>query len=357
MVFGLKISWSKPDIGIDEIAAVLKVLESGWVSQGQVTDLFEERLARYAGSKYAVFLNNGTSALIASYMAEGMSKGDVVAIPDYTHIATANAAKVLGAKLVLVDVDSKTWNMDLTLLEKACRKYHPKFVVSVDVAGLPNHYNYLREMSVKYDFTLIIDGAESFGAKFGDVKVHGLGFTATASFHTAKQLTTIEGGAVFTNDDTVNERVRLIRNHGGAQGNYWSKGLGYNFRPDDLHAAIGLVQLAKLDKALEHRQWAMNQYLALDGVLRFQHVPQYVTRHGYMMCLTFDETWELREKLKGIETRQPWPPIHEQPEYQNCKLVSNSVDGTDLYIGTLALPLHNTISEQELNQVITTILN
>jgi len=356
------VPWSRPDIGQPETAEVMKVIESGWLSQGKVTEEFEEQLAKYTGARDAVVVNNGTSAILCALMAHGARPGDRVLLPDYTHVATANVPKFLGCRVSLVDINKDTFNADYDLLERKVRKERPEFVVVVDVAGLPNDINALVELSEQYDFTLIEDAAESMGGEYRNRKVGSLGCTAVTSFHAAKQLTTIEGGAVFVHDSRVAERCRLIRNHGGAGQSYVSRSLGLNLRTTDLQSAIGLAQLTKLDDyVLGRNQVAYEYRQKMAGLLDFQEVPSYVTRHAYMMIIAIARSGKLREGLRkhlekcGIETRVPWPPIHEQPHYRGNR--SGFGKSSQLYRKSISLPLYNGMQPDDVQSVVSAVLS
>jgi perosamine synthetase len=354
------VPWSRPDIGQSEIAEVVKVMESGWLSQGRVTEEFEEKLAEYTGAKEAVVVNNGTSAILCALLAHGAKSGDRVVLPDYTHVATANVPKFLGCKVSLADIDAGTFNVDYDLLERKVRKERPKFVVVVDVAGLTNNFGILTELAEKYGFALIEDAAESMGGEYKNRRVGSLGCTAVASFHAAKQLTTIEGGAVFVQDSKLAERCRSIRNHGGAGQSYVSQFLGLNLRTTDLQSAMGLAQLSRLDAHVVGRNQVAREYREkLGGLLGFQEVPDYVTRHAYMMFIAVAKSGKTRDELRkhlegcGIETRIPWPPIHEQPHYEaNRARFENS---SALYSKAISLPLYNGMQAQDVQSVVSAV--
>jgi dTDP-4-amino-4,6-dideoxygalactose transaminase len=354
------IPWSRPDISQAEIDGVMEVMKSGWLSQGRVTEEFERQLAEYAGAKDAVAVNNGTSAVLCALIAHGAKAKDRVLLPDYTHVATANVPKFLGCRTGFVDINAGTFNIDYDLLERRVRKERPRFVVVVDVAGLPNDVDLLTELANRYQFTLIEDAAESMGGEYKNRKVGSLGCTSVASFHAAKQLTTIEGGAVFAQEPKVAERCRLIRNHGGAGQSYVSRSLGLNLRTTDLQSAIGLAQLKKLDEYVRGRNRVAHEYCErLAGLLRFQQVPGYVTRHAYMMFIAVAKSGKSRDGLRehlereGIETRVPWPPIHEQPHYRAAS--AGFAKSSDLYRKSISLPLYNGMQVQDVQRVVSAV--
>ncbi len=354
------VPWSRPDIGQPEVTEVMEVMKSGWFSQGNVTEDFEAQLAKYVGAKDAVVVNNGTSAILCALMAHGAKAGDRVLLPDYTHVATANVPKFLGCRVSFVDINAETFNVDYDLLERRVKKQRPKFVVVVDVAGLPNDTDLLIDLAEQYGFTLIEDAAESLGGEYKNRKVGSFECTAVTSFHAAKQLTTIEGGAVFLQDSRVAERCRLIRNHGGAKQSYVSRSLGLNLRTTDLQSAIGRAQLAKLDDYVSGRNQVAQEYRRkLAGLLSFQQVPSFVTRHAYMMFIAIARSGKLRDGLRqhlearGIETRVPWPPIHEQPHYKGAR--SQFRKSGELYRRAISIPLYNNMQPGDVQTVVSAV--
>jgi len=288
-------------------------MRSGWVSQGSVTEDFEALLAKYCGSTYAIAVNNGSSALLCALMAHNVKPGDHVLVPDYTHVATANVPRLLGCPVSLVDIDPNTFNIDYHALERAVRQRRPKFVVAVDVAGLPNDMERLSTLARRYRFTIIEDAAESIGAEYKKRRVGSHGHTTVLSFHAAKQLTTVEGGAVLTDDSDLERRCRLVRNHGEPlHRKYHSVRMGMNLRTTDLQSAIGIAQLKKIDRYLSTRNRAARLYRErLPNSLSFQLIPSYVSKHAYMMFLAVTRSRKTRDALKrhleqeGIETRTP----------------------------------------------------
>jgi dTDP-4-amino-4,6-dideoxygalactose transaminase len=337
-------------------------MRSGWVSQGKVTEQFERELAKYSDARESVVVNNGTSALLCAILAHGVKLGDRVLVSDYTHVATANVPKLLGCKVSFVDIDANTFNIDNCLLEDIARKFRPRFVIAVDVAGMPNDIEALLELSKKYRFTLIEDAAESMGGEINNRRVGSLGCTSVVSFHAAKQLTTVEGGAVLTQDSRIARRCRLIRNHGGAGQKYVSKMVGMNLRTTDIQSALGLVQLEKLEGYVSQRNRIAREYRAkLSQSFRFQEVPRYVTRHPYMMFIAVARSRRVRGNLRrhlerhGIETRIPWPPLHQQPhfkasdkEFQRSKA---------LYETSISLPLYNSMEDHDVQKVISAVVS
>jgi perosamine synthetase len=336
-------------------------MRSGWLSQGKVTEEFEKKLVEYTSAKEAIVVNNGTSAILCALLAHGVKPGDRVLVPDYTFVATANAPKLLACKVSFVDIDPNTFNIDYDLLERAVKKHRPKVVIAVDIAGLPNNVRTILELSWKHEFTLIEDAAESLGAECADRKVGSLGCTTTVSFHAAKQLTTIEGGAVLTNDSKVALRCRLVRNHGEAHQTYVSQAVGLNLRTTDIQSALGLLQLRKLDRHISRRNRIARNYTEeLSTHFRFQKIPAYATRHAYMMFIAIARSKRIRDNLKrhlekhGIETRIPFPPLHQQP---HLRIVGKFPRSSELFEKSISLPLFNKMTDANVDTVVSEVQN
>jgi perosamine synthetase len=354
------IPWAAPDVGARERAAIDQVLATGWLGMGPKTKEFEGGLCAYTGARTATVVNNGTSALLTAYLAHGIRPGDEVLAPTYTFVATVSALLAIGARPVLIDCDPLTLNVDPDEVERVA-KAHPqaKALVFVDVDGQPCDIDRLREIARARSLPLIQDAAESFGATYRGRPIGGYDHTTIFSFHIAKQLTTVEGGAVVTNDTEIAERCRLIRSHGEGPEKYVHIAHGLNFRPTDLQSAVGLVQLARVDQFLAHRDRLAQRYRQeLADVLEFQHVPSFVTRATWMIfvALCHDaaernayNAW-LRER--GIDTRIPWPPVHQQPFYLARFGPQSLPHAERAYARVLSLPMGNAITDEQVAAVI-----
>jgi perosamine synthetase len=356
----LNIPWSSPDISDEERRAIDRVLDSGWLGMGPKTKEFEDGICGYTGARGAVLVNNGTSALMAAYLANGIGPGDVVLVPTYTFVATVSALLAIGAKPVLVDCDPTTLNVDPAAVEQVA-KLHPdaKALVFVDLAGQPCDIDGLRDVASRHSLALIEDAAESFGAGYKDRTVGNFDHTTVFSFHIAKQLTTVEGGAIVTNNREVASRCRLIRSHGEGPEKYIHVAHGLNLRPTDIQAAIGVVQLGKMERFLALRQRLAQAYrIGLGEWLEFQRRPDYVTRPSFMLFVAFGHDSRQRDGLNswlnyhGIDTRLPFPPVHAQPFYV-AKFGREALPGAELaFSRVISLPIGNAISESQVGKVV-----
>ena len=355
-----KVFWSVPDIGDDEKKAVLETLDTGWLGMGPKTKQFEKELCEYTGAKHSVVVNNGTSALLTALMSMGIGPGDEVLVPTYTFVATASSVIALGAKPVLVDCDPTTFNIGPKEVEAALAR-HPKVkaLIFVDVAGLPCDIDALRALAAKHKLPLLEDAAEAFAGEYRKTRLGNYDHVTIFSFHIAKQVTTVEGGAIQTNRDDLVERMRLVRSHGEGKEKYVHVELGLNFRPTDIQSAIGIAQLRKADHYIQLRDRIARLYMReLAGHLTFQAVPDYATRPTWMIFMVLAKNKDERDRFNqylnshGVDTRIPWPPIHRQPYFVarfgevNCPVADATFDRA------LSLPIGNAMTEDDVRYVI-----
>ena len=352
-----KIPWSVPNISIEEKEAMQKVIESGWYSQGSVTKAFEDDLSEYVNSNVSV-VNSGTSALMCALLANGFKPGDSVLVPNFTFFATLSAAKILGGKIYTSDVDIQTLNINQDSVEQIVKNNDIKFLIVVDVAGLPVDVDFFTDLAKRHNFILIEDSAESLGSEYKNKKIGSFEHTTTFSFHIAKQITTIEGGAISSNDEKIISKVKHIRDHGRVDPkNYSHELIGSNFRTTDLQSSIGIEQLKKITQHLSRRNEIVQLYKQKLKNVRFQETPLYNHKHSNMMFFVIYPNKEIRDKnfqnlqANGIDVKLPWPPLHIQPAnpelnhnvHKNTELISNS---------SLMFPIFNTMTNDQVEYVI-----
>ncbi len=252
-----KMAWDESDI-----AAVNGVIRSGmsW-AVGPAINEFESKLAAYAGTKYAVTTNSGTSALHAVLAAYGIGPGDEVIVPSFTFIATANAALFMGAKPVFADIEEESFGLDPRDVERKITN-RTRAIMPIHYGGLPCRMDGLMQVAGEHELPLIEDAAEALGAEINGRRVSGIGDAAILSFCQNKVITTGEGGAVVTSSPDICQRLELIRSHGRSESSaYFTStapadyvALGYNFRMSTMTAALGLSQLARIDKIIAARR-------------------------------------------------------------------------------------------------------
>jgi UDP-4-amino-4,6-dideoxy-N-acetyl-beta-L-altrosamine transaminase len=257
-------------IGEDDIAAVVEVLRSDFLTTGPVVDRFEKAVADYVGTRYAVAVSNGTAALHAAMYAAGIGPGDEVITTPLTFAATANSVLYRGGTPVFADIDPETWNIASEDLEKKLTP-RTKAVVPVHFTGRPCAMEDIRQFAKKHHLVVIEDAAHALGAVYRGKKAGSLGDMAAFSFHAVKHITTGEGGMVTTSDRRLYERLLLFRNHGiTRKPGRWSRqegpwyyemqDLGFNYRLTDIQCALGLSQLARIEQFLRRREEIVQRY-------------------------------------------------------------------------------------------------
>lgn len=320
---------AKPLFGAEELAAVAKTLESGWVVQGPYVAELEKRFGAIIGTPHALACSNGTTALHLAYAAMRLEEGDEVIVPSFTWVATANAVVYCGARPVFCDIDLATYNIDPAAIE-ACITPRTKGIVPVHLFGLCAEMTPILEIAKKHGLWVVEDAACGFGATYRGKQAGTIAETATFSFHPRKSITMGEGGMVTTSRAEVAALVRSQRDHGVATRHGEPPfllpdydELGFNYRLTDIQAAIGCAQLDRAEHIREQRRHRARRYdeqLASLAWLRTPHVPPHM-EHGYQayVCLFAPEEPsianvdalearrnELMTKLdeRGIATRQ-----------------------------------------------------
>jgi dTDP-4-amino-4,6-dideoxygalactose transaminase len=264
---------SKPYIGEAEKHAVLEVLESGMLVQGPRTAKLEEKFAAVCNTKFAIATSSGTTALHVALLAHHIEPGDEVITTPFTFMASVNAILYLGAKPVFVDIEEDTFNINPDLIKKAITP-KTKAILPVHLYGYPCNMELILSLAQQYGLAIIEDACQAIGAKYKGQPVGSFG-TGCFSLYATKNVMAGEGGMITTNDETLAQRCRMIRNH-GMQRRYYHEMLGYNFRTSDLHSAIGLVQIGRLEEFTEKRK---NNAAYLNRFIHSVKTPQ--VKEGY----------------------------------------------------------------------------
>lgn len=347
--------------------AIEKVMtECNFISGAQVKEL-EKKLADYVGVKHCVTCANGTDALKIAEIAYGIGPGDAVFAPDFTFFSTVETVADLGATPVFVDVDLDTFNMSCNALEKAIRrileegKLMPKAIVAVDLFGLPADYPRLEGIARKYDLILIEDAAQGFGGGIGDRRACSFGNIATTSFFPAKPLGCYgDGGAIFTNDDTIAAEIRSLCVHGkNGSDKYDNMQIGMNSRLDTMQAAILLAKLdAFINTELDAVNWAADQYTKrLSGLVKTPVVPDgfYSSWAQYTIQLPNKqkrETLQAALKEKGIPTMIYYPKcMHQQGAMKLVHYYNDCTVAERLCNTVLSLPIHPYLNQETVNDI------
>jgi len=316
----LRIPIGRPDIGKDEIEAVAETMKSGWVTQGKKVEEFEKSFAKYCGTKHGIAVSSGTAALHIALDSVGIKKDDEVITTPLSCVGTTNPIVYLNARPIFVDVEQSTLNINPALIEQ---KITPKVkaILPVHLFGHPVDMDPLIEIAEKHGLYVVEDAAQAHGAEYKGKKVGSLGHVSCFSLYADKLITSVEGGIALTNNEELAEKMRLLRSFGMTRNEKFRHSvLGYNYKMSDIHAAIGVVQLRKLDKFIEKRRSNI-EYLKSrvdDSILKLPQEQTYAF-NVYYVCNILAKRGKERivEHLErnGIETRPLLSFIPEQPPY------------------------------------------
>ena len=367
-----------PDIGEDEIQAVVETLRSGWLTTGPKVRQFEEDFARYIGCRHAVAVNSATSALHLALEAVGIKAGDEVLVPTLTFAATAAVVLHLHAKPKLVDCRPETLNLDPDQLERAITA-KTRAIIPVHMTGLPCEMGRILEIAKAHNLRVIEDAAHALPARFQEQRVGTIGDITCFSFYATKTITTGEGGMATTENPEWAERMRIMGLHGiskdawkryTAEGSWYYEILspGYKYNLTDLAAAIGIQQLKKCDQFWQARQRIAAQYA--EG---FQDVPEITTPalardgqhawHLYILQLNLERLRisrnEFVELLKQyqIGTSVHFIPLHLHPYYRETfgYRPQDLPQASAAFERIVSLPLYPKMTEAQVLQVISAV--
>ncbi len=372
---------SSPDLTDAERQAVADVMNTPMLSMGQYVKDFEQAFCDRTGAKHAIAVNSGTAGLHLCVRAAGIGEGDLVITTPFSFVASSNVMLFENAIPIFVDIDPKTGNIDTALIKDAIEnteKYLPrkgaktdakiKAILPVDVFGQPADMDEIMALAKEYNLTVIEDSCEALGAEYKRNPAGMLGDFGVFAFYPNKQMTTGEGGLVVTNNDEDADYMRAMRNQGRAPGDTWltHTHLGFNYRLDEMSAALGAVQMSRLDEMLEKRTQVANWYESrlqdVEGV-ETQFIEKSTTKMSWFVYVVrFDKSInrdELAQTLiaKGIPVRPYFAPIHLQP-YMVKQFGYKRGDfpiTEDLGNRSLALPFSGVMSEEQVAQVCETI--
>jgi len=317
------IPWWVPEIGAEERAALLRVVDSNYLNEGQVTTEFELRCAALFGARHAVATTSGTAAIFLALAGLGVTRGDEVIVPDVTFIATANAVTLTGATPVLVDIDPETLNIDPLAFEQAITP-RTKAVVPVHVSGRGTAMKQVLDIAGRHGLAVVEDAAEALLSKQNGRYLGTLARAGCFSFSPNKTITTGQGGLVVTNDDSLVVRLRELKDQGrpvrGTGGNDVHAVIGYNFKLTNMQAAVGLAQLNKIEARAEHLRNIYRWYRAgLAGMPEIRIMPFDVDAGEspqWVDALAEDRDTLVEHLLRhDMHCRPFWFPIHTQKPY------------------------------------------
>lgn len=364
---------TKPYFSEKEEKAVISALRSGWVSQGPKVIEFEEAFSRYVGSNFAVATTSCTTALFLSFKATGIKARDEIICPSFSFIATANSILHADAIPKFVDIDPNTYNIDVSLIEKAITK-NTRAIMPVHQGGLSCDIDEINKIARKHGLSVIEDAACAIGSGYKGKKI-GSGANLTCfSFHPRKILVIGEGGMITTSNPRHVQKLKRLRHHGMSISDlerHKAKKviieryaeLGYNFRMTDLQASIGIVQLGKLDKMLTIRRKLAERYNKLlkdmEGI-RIPYIPAYAYPHNYAyyMIRLDGKGAKFRNKImeellkEGVSTRRGIMSIHREPFYRRMFGRLRLPESEQASDSAIILPLYSTMTEPEQDHVI-----
>ena len=376
------IPYGRQDITDADIAAVVDVLQSDFLTQGLMVPRFEQTVAKYCGAKYAVTVNSATSALHISSLALGLGPGDWLWTSPITFVASANCGLYCGAKVDFVDIDPDTYNMCPKALEHKLVKAEkkgclPKVVVPVHLSGQSCDMQAIHALSRRYGFMIIEDASHAIGGRYKDQPVGNCRFSdiTVFSFHPVKIITTAEGGMAVTNNPELAEQMALLRSHGITRDSermtkvtdgpwyYQQIDLGYNYRMTELQAALGVSQMTRLDDYVMRRHTIAKRYdklLADLPVTTPEHLSDsYSALHLYVIRLQLDKIKrshrEVFESMRadGIGVNLHYIPVHTQPYYQEMGYRSGDFPEAErYYTEAISLPMYPTLGQGQQDSVL-----
>jgi perosamine synthetase len=354
------VSMSSADITEDDISAVVEVLRSGRLSLGPAQERFERLVADYVGVEHAVAVSSGTAALHLLVKALGIGPGDEVLVPSFTFAASVNCVLYEGAIPVFVDIDPVTCNLDPADLEAKITP-RTRAIVAVDAFGHPAEWDEIERIARQYHLAVIDDSCEALGARYRGRPIGSMGDGATFAFYANKQITTGEGGMIVTADAGIAEACRSWRNQGRAKMGSWleHERLGYNYRMDEMSAALGVSQMGRIDALLERRRVAARTYSDYLAPLDWLQTPT-VREHAWASWFVYVvrlaphvDREALIERLaqRGIPTRAYFSPIHTQPYIRDVLPPCSLPVTEEVSKHTLALPFFSNLAEADVRLV------
>jgi perosamine synthetase len=358
-----------PSIGEEEIAAVVKVMRNGPLTNalgsGPRVTQFEKEFADFAGVKHAVAMNTGTAALHSALVAAGVKQGDEVILPSFTFVATAEAVVIVGGKPIFTDIEPETYNLSPDEIEKNLTK-KTKAILPVDLYGFSVDSKPIRQIADEHNLPIVEDAAQAHGATYAGKPV---GYFATAScwsLYASKNITTGEGGVATTDSDEIANTLRLIRTH-GEKDKYASLMLGYNYRMSEIQAAIGLVQLGKLSNFVAKRRKNARKLSKLLVESDKLNLPKEFKecQHSWYLYTVRLQNAKVTERNKIVKELQKKGigaavyyvnPVHLMPYYQKafgkCRLPETEKAANQVF----SLPIHPGVTEEQIDFIGRTVL-
>ena len=381
------IPYSRQCIDKQDINEIVNVLKGKFVTSGPKITEFENKIKNFTQSNHAIAVNSATSALHIACIALGLKKNDYLWTSPISFVASSNCALYCGAKVDFVDIDLKSYNISVSELEKKLsiakkEKKLPKILVVVNFAGQPCQLDKIKSLSKKYKFKILEDSSHALGAYYKKQILGNCYYSdiSVFSFHPVKIITTLEGGMVVTNNTKIAKKLIMLRNHGIVRDKnslikkkitnwyYEQHMLGYNYRMNDVQAALGISQLKKIDFFYKKRLFVKNFYDKNLKNLPLE-IPQInklakSSLHLYVVLLNRELAKKTRDKLinflrrKKIETNVHYIPIYSQPYYKKLGFKKkNFPNAEDYFQRAISLPIHPMLNQKNLEYIVKQIKN
>lgn len=379
------IPYGRQDINEEDIQAVVNVLRSEYLTQGPAVPAFEQAVADYCGIEQAIAVNSATSALHLACLALNIGSGDVVWTTPITFVATANCALYCGARIDLIDIDPRTYNLSVTALSAKLEQAEkagclPKAVIPVHLCGQPCDMSSIHTLGQRYGFKIIEDASHAIGGKYHNEPIGNCRYSdiTVFSFHPVKIITTAEGGMAVTKDKYLAAKMRRLRSHGITRDPeemthqpdgpwyYQQIDLGFNYRMTELQAALGLSQMTRLDQFVGKRHYLSEQYDILLEKLPvttpWQLADTYSGRHLYVIRLKLDTIDRTHKEVfaimraAGIGVNLHYIPIYRQPYFKTMGFREELFPHAEQYYAeAISLPLHPGLTKIQQEQVVNTL--
>jgi len=376
------IPYGKQDINQSDIEAVIAVLKSDFLTQGPQVPLFEKNVSNYCNAQYGVAVNSATSALHVACLALGLGKDDWLWTSPNSFVASANCGLYCGAKVDFVDIDPKTYNLSVEELKKKliqAKKDNklPKIVIPVHFAGQSCDMQSIHKLSKEYGFKILEDASHAIGGKYLDKPIGGCQYSdiTVFSFHPVKIITTAEGGLATTNQKELAEKMQLFRAHGitrepklmtkKTEGGWYYQQveLGFNYRMNDLQAALGIAQMKRLDKFITIRHLLKQRYHELLKDLSLitpaQSSDSYSSLHLYPVQLKLEQLSKSHNQIfdelrkNGVGVNLHYIPIHMQPYFQNMGFKKGNFPIVeDYYSRAISIPIYQGLTTELQDKVV-----
>ena len=377
------ISYGRQYVDNNDIKAVVKVLKGDWLTQGPQVKRFEKLLNSKFGSKYCTALSSGTAALHLVAIALGWKKGDIILTTPISFLATSNSILHCHATPVFIDIDKNSFNIDVNKLEKVIVSYQKKGkkisgIIATDFAGQPCDWKSIKNIADKYNIITVNDNCHAIGASINNNKKYAIKYADVVvhSYHPVKNITSGEGGAVFTNNKLIDQRVKMLRSQGikrfpsKAPWYYEMVELGYNFRISDIHCALGISQLKKLELFVKKRKLIAKKYDFAFKNIKNLKIPKILHNvshayHLYPVRINFKK-FDINKNLffkelkkRKINLQVHYIPIHLQPYYRK-KFKFKKGDfpiAENFYEEQVSLPIYYSLKNKEVDYIIKQIKN